>query len=103
MKMVIIIIRCIYKIYLFTENAIETNENNEHASDKGSDSEVECEEEKVAQIKYTHQRELSREESIQISAQFYRDMNARRSVRDISDQPVDRQIIENILRTAGVF
>ncbi len=32
---------------------------------------------------------------------FYADMNRRRTVRDFSDRPVARQIIEDCLRTAG--
>ena len=32
---------------------------------------------------------------------FYEDMRRRRTVRDFSDQPVDRSIIDNCIRTAG--
>jgi len=35
------------------------------------------------------------------AADFYAEMRGRRSVRDFSDQPVDRSIIENCLRAAG--
>lgn len=40
-------------------------------------------------------------EMIQRSAAFYSYMNSRRSVRDFSDRPVPREIIENILKTAS--
>ncbi|RWS15463.1 iodotyrosine deiodinase 1-like protein [Dinothrombium tinctorium] len=38
---------------------------------------------------------------IERSASFYREMNNRRSVRHFSDEDVDIEVIENIIRTAG--
>ncbi len=35
------------------------------------------------------------------SLEFYNDLNRRRTVRDFSNQPVDREIIENCLKAAG--
>ncbi len=35
------------------------------------------------------------------SEKFYKNMNKRRSVRDFSDKPIPKDIIENILKTAG--
>ncbi len=35
------------------------------------------------------------------AAEFYREMKRRRTVREFSDQPVDRKIIEDCIRTAG--
>ncbi|XP_038067875.1 iodotyrosine deiodinase 1-like [Patiria miniata] len=40
-------------------------------------------------------------EMVRRSDRFYREMDTRRSVRDISDQPVPIEVIENCLRTAG--
>ena len=40
-------------------------------------------------------------DSIQRSAEFYQRMNQRRSVRQISADPVALEIIENIVKTAG--
>ncbi len=38
---------------------------------------------------------------LQRSSEFYQWMNSRRTVRDFSAKPVDRQVIDNILRTAS--
>lgn len=46
-------------------------------------------------------REYSHDEMIQRSAAFYADMQRRRSVRNFSDRPVPREVIENCLRSAG--
>lgn len=43
----------------------------------------------------------SENEMIKRSAEFYSWMNTRRSVRDFSDRSVPREVIENILKTAG--
>ena len=45
--------------------------------------------------------EYSAEEMIIRSSSFYTWMNTRRSVRDFSDRPVPKEVIENILKTAG--
>lgn len=44
---------------------------------------------------------LSDEEIIKRSASFYRSMDGRRSVREFSDAPVPREVIENIIKTAS--
>ena len=41
------------------------------------------------------------EGSLQNSLTFYRDMDARRSVRDYANTPVPREVIENIIKTAS--
>jgi len=41
------------------------------------------------------------EEMKQRATDFYRDMKLRRSIRDFSDRPVPREIIEDCLRAAG--
>jgi iodotyrosine deiodinase len=43
----------------------------------------------------------SEEEMIERSASFYDEMNRRRSVRFFSNKKVPRQVIENIIKTAG--
>ena len=48
-----------------------------------------------ARFSYPH------EEMIDRSRDFYSWMNERRTVRDISDRPVPREVIENIVMTAG--
>ncbi|KAK3877320.1 hypothetical protein Pcinc_017971 [Petrolisthes cinctipes] len=54
----------------------------------------------LEQIPYIHTR-LTVEESEKRSLQFYNQMNARRSVRFFSSDPVSRTVVENIIRTAG--
>ncbi len=45
---------------------------------------------------------LSENEMIQRSKAFYEEMNLRRSVRFFSDEPVPREVIDNVIRTAGM-
>jgi len=40
-------------------------------------------------------------DALQESDHFYKLMNERRSVRSFSDRPIDKKIIENIIKTAG--
>ncbi|ROT67757.1 putative iodotyrosine dehalogenase 1 [Penaeus vannamei] len=51
-------------------------------------------------IPYSRPR-FSAEESIKRSKEFYEMMNSRRSVRFFSSDPVPREVIENVVRTAG--
>jgi iodotyrosine deiodinase len=44
---------------------------------------------------------LSDQQMLQESEQFYQNLKRRRTVRDFSEQPVDRTIIENAVRAAG--
>lgn len=44
---------------------------------------------------------VSEREVLKRSKDFYENMNKRRSVRDFSDKPISRELIENILKTAG--
>lgn len=44
---------------------------------------------------------VSQEESILRSANFYKEMNHRRSVREFSTQPVEKEVIVNIIQTAS--
>jgi iodotyrosine deiodinase len=52
-------------------------------------------------VPLSNYREYAHDEMIQRSAAFYADMQRRRSVRNFSDRPVPREIIENCLRAAG--
>ncbi|XP_023325503.1 iodotyrosine deiodinase 1 [Eurytemora carolleeae] len=45
--------------------------------------------------------QYTEEEMILRSQQFFQEMNKRRTIRVFSDKPVPRQVIENIIRTAG--
>ena len=47
------------------------------------------------------QKELTSEEQLTNSKAFYEHLDKRRSVRDYSDKPVDMEVIENIIKTAG--
>ncbi len=44
---------------------------------------------------------LSNDEMAQKTVEFYHQMDRRRTVRHFSDQPIDKSIIENILKTAS--
>ncbi|MCB0400816.1 MAG: nitroreductase family protein [Flavobacteriales bacterium] len=47
------------------------------------------------------QKELTADEQLKASADFYEQMDQRRSVREFSDKPVDIRVIENIIKTAS--
>ena len=51
-------------------------------------------------IKYTP-ISLTEQESLEKSLSFYHFMNKRRSVRQFSNKPVSRKVIENIILTAS--
>lgn len=46
-------------------------------------------------------KEYSSEEMIKRSESFYNQVKLRRTVRDFSDKPVSKEVIENCIRTAG--
>jgi len=48
-----------------------------------------------------NQTEFSYEEMVNKSESFYQWMNTRRSVREFSDKPVPKEVIENIIKTAS--
>uniref|UniRef100_A0A8C6ZUI8 iodotyrosine deiodinase n=1 Tax=Nothoprocta perdicaria TaxID=30464 RepID=A0A8C6ZUI8_NOTPE len=71
----------------------------------GSDHQVEEEEwqgfdENIAHVPFTAER-YSEAEMIKRSQEFYKLLNKRRSVRFLSDEPVPREVIDNVIRTAG--
>lgn len=55
---------------------------------------------KYPQVPYTAPA-YTQEESIVKSKEYYEYMNMRRSVRDYSDKDIPREVIENIVKTAG--
>ncbi|NXO37229.1 IYD1 deiodinase, partial [Locustella ochotensis] len=57
-------------------------------------------EENVAHVPFTGER-YSEAEMIKRSQTFYELLNKRRSVRFLSDEPVPREVINNVIRTAG--
>ena len=46
-------------------------------------------------------KQLTESETLTQSQSFYENMNSRRSLRDFSDKPVSREVIENIIMTAA--
>lgn len=58
------------------------------------------EDEKLAHVTYLPTR-YSEEAMLEKSQDFYTLMNQRRSVRFISPEPVPREVIDNVIRTAG--
>lgn len=59
-------------------------------------------EEEAQHILYKYTR-LSESECIRRSDEFYHRMNQRRSLRSFSSDPVPLEVIENIVRTGGIF
>lgn len=45
--------------------------------------------------------DVDTEEVLHLSNEYYRHMDQRRSVRDFSDRPVPREVIENLIKTAS--
>ncbi len=52
-------------------------------------------------VPYTEHREYPIEEMTRRAAAFHADMRRRRTVREFSDRPVPREVIEDCLRAAG--
>lgn len=47
------------------------------------------------------QKKLTEEEQLKNSETFYQALDERRSVREFSDKPVPKEVIENIIKAAG--
>lgn len=58
--------------------------------------------ENVAHVPFFAER-YSEAEMIKRSQMFYELLNKRRSVRFLSDEPVPREVIDNVIRTAGML
>ena len=52
-------------------------------------------------VPLTDQRSYSVDETVERSRNFYQEIKRRRTVRDFSDQPVSREVIENCILAAG--
>lgn len=59
-------------------------------------------EENIAHVPFTGER-YSEAEMIKRSQAFYELLNKRRSVRFLSDEPIPREVIDNVIRTAGGY
>lgn len=59
-----------------------------------------AEEEDLPQVPYLATR-YPEETMLERSKEFYTLLNQRRTVRSISPEPVPREVIDNVLRTAG--
>jgi hypothetical protein len=64
------------------------------------DDEQSLEDQDVLPILFQYEKP-SEADSIRMSEEFYRRMNQRRSVREISSDPVALEVIENIIKTGG--
>ena len=69
-------------------------------TDNGDEDDDPPDENQLPKIVYQYIRPTS-DQCADRSAKFYDLMNQRRSVRNISSLPVSRQVIDNIVRTAG--
>ncbi|KAM4695321.1 iodotyrosine deiodinase 1 [Discoglossus pictus] len=73
-----------------------TDIHQEDGNDEGQD----MEEENILHVPVSPPR-YSENEMVKRSKDFYELLNQRRSIRFISDEPVPREVIDNIIRTAG--
>ncbi|NXU81119.1 IYD1 deiodinase, partial [Oreotrochilus melanogaster] len=71
-----------------------------HFEEEDADEEGQGLEENVAHVPFFVER-YSETEMIKRSQMFYELLNKRRSVRFLSDEPVPREVIDNVIRTAG--
>lgn len=54
----------------------------------------------IPQVPYSATR-YPEETMVERSKEFYKLLNRRRTVRSISPEPVPREVIDNVIRTAG--
>lgn len=74
---------------------------NEDASDEENDADQQSpDDEDTPPILFEYTRPCEND-SVQKSADFYRRMNQRRSVRSISSDPIPLEVIKNIVKTGG--
>lgn len=55
----------------------------------------------IMEIPFSGIHLLTEDKMLQESLAFYQKLNSRRTIRDFSDKPVDKSVIENCIRTAG--
>ncbi|XP_067301707.1 iodotyrosine deiodinase [Pseudorasbora parva] len=78
----------------------DTEISRKHNNEEDDDWLDTTEEENIAHIPYTP-AQYSAAEMLERSKEFYSLMNLRRSVRFISPDPVPKEVIDNVIRTAG--
>ena len=95
--------------HLVTDAQENTSKKGQADADNNDDDDIDDEENEetpaispddVQHIPFV-QKTYESEEMIKRSAEFYNEMNRRRSVRFFSDKPVAREVIENLIKTAG--
>jgi iodotyrosine deiodinase len=79
---------------------VKSESANEQVDEVEDDDQQSLEEQDVLPIVFQYEKP-SESDSIRRSEEFYRRMNQRRSVREISSDPVTLEIIENIIKTGG--
>lgn len=78
----------------------DLQDNTEVIENNDDDGEDHNEEEDTPHVPYSPERYLE-DAMVERSQDFYSVMNQRRSVRFISPEPVPREVINNVIRTAG--
>ncbi|XP_026505549.1 iodotyrosine deiodinase 1 isoform X2 [Terrapene carolina triunguis] len=71
-----------------------------HVEEEDADGDWQGLDENIAHVSFSAER-YSESEMIKRSKEFYELLNKRRSVRFISDEPVPREVINNIIKAAG--
>ncbi|XP_074844807.1 iodotyrosine deiodinase 1 [Carettochelys insculpta] len=71
-----------------------------HVGEEDADSDWQGADENIAHVSFSAER-YSESEMIRRSKEFYELLNKRRSVRFISDEPVPREVINNVIKAAG--
>ncbi|XP_019383163.1 PREDICTED: iodotyrosine deiodinase 1 [Gavialis gangeticus] len=71
-----------------------------HVEEDDIDEEWQGLDENIAHVSFSAER-YSEDEMIKRSKEFYELLNKRRTVRFISDEPVPKEVIDNVIKTAG--
>lgn len=87
------------KKYVSPDQQAEINED--EIVDDGSSLFTSALPDDLAHVPLTTYKQYSEKEMIERSAQFYDDMNNRRTLRYYSSKPVPKEVIENIVRTGA--
>ena len=78
----------------------ETEKESKDGSEDEDDEDPPAIAEDTSHIPFTH-KSYETPEMIRRSGEFYQELNKRRSLRFFSEAPVPREVIENLIRTAG--
>ncbi|XP_006115024.1 iodotyrosine deiodinase 1 isoform X1 [Pelodiscus sinensis] len=71
-----------------------------HVDEEDADSDWQELDQNIAHVSFSAER-YSKDEMIKRSKEFYELLNKRRSVRFISDEPIPREVINNVIKAAG--